>query len=399
MAELDFVELKTKYNGFKNPMAVIYVGGEDGNLSENKEGFFTTNIEVEMTAGFEASIASFDIMQSFDMVTSKFRFKEAKKYIALGSTVIIYMGYSNTVKEVFRGFISNVSFLYLKDGMHGIHVTCMDIKGIMMAGQYSKQLKAQSYSAAVKEILEKTNYSSLQNTAGGGTATEDYDHVVTKLDITDTPDAQQAGGGSGGGEQKATDKTIEMVAESDYEFVVRAAKKFNFEFFSVGGVVFFRKSKSVTDILMDVGPSTDVFDFDVEYDITGLVSKVEVRSTDPAKAKLVDASKKLSNKISQGNKAKSLIEGTQKVVIDPTVRTKEDATARAEYLAESIAYRLGTANIEMTGLPELVPGRFIGVKSLGFTDAATFYLHSVIHRMDAYEGFSTRIVGIASDVK
>lgn len=398
MAGLDIDQLRTKYGDFFNPRAVIYVGGESGNLADNESGFAATNIEVEMTCGFEASIASFDIMQTFNYEESEFMFKDVKKYIALGSTVIIFLGYADSVTEVFRGFISNVNFQYLASGMHGIHVTCMDIKGIMMAGQYSRQLKAQNYSAAVKEILEKTNYAPLQSTGAG--AGRDYDHVVTKLNITDTPDANSgAQGGSGGGENKASDRTIEMVAESDYEFVVKAAKKFNYEFFSVGGNVYFRKAKSMTDKLMDVGPSTGIFDFDVEYDITGLVSTVEVRSTDPSKAKLINATKMLSNKISQGNKAKGLIAGTQKVVIDPTVRTKEDAQSRAEYLAESIAYRLGTANIEMIGLPELVPGRFIGVQGLGFSDAATFYLQSVIHRMDGTEGYTTKLIGIASDVK
>ena len=46
----------------------------------------------------------------------------------------------------------------------------------------------------------------------------------------------------------ATDKTVEMVAESDYEFVVKAAKKYNYEFFVSGGNVYFRKAKEYGDL-------------------------------------------------------------------------------------------------------------------------------------------------------
>ena len=54
-----------------------------------------------------------------------------------------------------------------------------------------------------------------------------------------------------------------MVAESDYEFVVKAAKKHNFEFFTECGQVYFRKAKSDTSILMEIGPATGMHSFDV----------------------------------------------------------------------------------------------------------------------------------------
>ena len=48
------------------------------------------------------------------------------------------------------------------------------------------------------------------------------------------------GGGAAAGGGQAPDNRIEMVAESDYEFVVRAAKKFNFEFFHFKYLYFFK---------------------------------------------------------------------------------------------------------------------------------------------------------------
>ena len=95
----------------------------------------------------------------------------------------------------------------------------MDVKGVMMAGSYSTQLRAKNYSDAVKEILEKTAYEKLGMQGM---------QVIKEIKIDNTPDKQRA---LLNPTQGTSDKTIEMVAESDYEFVVKAAKKHNFEFF------------------------------------------------------------------------------------------------------------------------------------------------------------------------
>ena len=238
-----------------------------------------------MTSGFEASIATFWLYGLFSHEEHAFAFDEAQKYVTLGSDVVISIGYSNSVREIFRGFIAKVSFSYESEEQPGIELTCMDIKGIMMASALSKQLTATSWSDAVNEILGEAR----------------YEKIISSLSISNTPDKKDAGadggmggaaggmgaGGAEGGE--VTDKTIEMVDESEYEFVVKAAKKFNFEFYSVGGVVFFRKAKSDTTVLIELSPMAGLISIRAEYDITGLVEEIEVRTTDPGTGKVVSA--------------------------------------------------------------------------------------------------------------
>ena len=405
-----YEDLKKQYNTFQAPVSRIYIGGVD--VSANKYGFGISDIVVENTCGFEASIASFLIMNTFDRVASVFRFSEVKKFIALGSTVVIYLGYSGVVREVFRGFISSVDFKYVQRETPGIVVNCMDIKGLMMSGTYVKQLTSMCYSDAVSEILKKTNYVKLQSPnasqkggGGVGAGESDHSHVVTSLKIDNTPDKEEAGasgsgGGKGGGDQKKspTDKSIEMTAESDYEFVVKAAKKFNYEFFSLGGVVYFRKAKSVEECIMEIGPENGMIDLEVNYDITGLASKVEVRDIDAGKGEVISASLSLNNKISNGNVAKGLISGIERVVIDPTVRSKNDAENRAKYLMEDISYRLGTLDSTMLGVPELSPGRFVVLNALGTDYKVKFYIYTVIHTVTSENGYETRIIGKGASV-
>lgn len=394
-------ELKERYNSFQIPMVKVYISGTD--FSTNKCGFGVSTFEVENTCGFEASIATFKILNVFDMVRSLFRFEELKPYIALGSTVVIMAGYSNTVREIFRGFISSVDFTYYQGESPGVTVTCMDIKGIMMSGTYVKQLTAMSYSDAVTEILKKTNYTKLQSAGASGMGglpdADDYSSMITQLDIKPTPDKDDAStGGQGSGSSAVTDKSIEMVAESDYEFVVKAAKKFNFEFFTLGGIVYFRKAKSNEELLMELGANTGLIDLDVNYDITGLASKVEVRDIDAGQGTVISAELSLNNKISNGKYAKGLISGVEKVVIDPTVRSKSDAENRAKYLMEDISYRLGTLNATFLGLPEISPGRFIVLNGLGEKYKVKFYLYSVRHIFDTEDGYTTKIIGKGASV-
>lgn len=380
MAAFNYQTLKKKYENFAHPILHIELNGKD--FSKNKEKLQISDIEVEMTSGFEAALATFVIYNCYNRESCEFRFDVLKKYICMGSCVVISMGYGTSVREIFRGFISRVNFIFRQDEIPGVEITAMDVKGIMMAGNYAKQLKATCFSDAVKEILNKTAYVRLQS-----------NDVITKVEISDTPDKRPTGG-----EEKASDQTIEMVCESDYEFVVKAAKKFNYEFFSIGGVVYFRKAKQNRELLLEASPGEGLRSYEISYDFTGIVEQIEVRGMDIGKSKMISASQKMKNKLSLGNKARPLIKKSQKIYIDPTITSKEEASYRADYLAEDISYRLGTLEAEFIGIPELTPGRFLKVTGLGNAVSNTFYLVTVRHVMDD-RGYLTKVTGKAASME
>ena len=142
MAAYDFQELKKKYEDFAHPLIHVQVNGKD--FSQNKFGFRISDVEVEMTSGFEAAMATFWIYNCYNRLTY-----DLKKYVCMGSCVIISMGYGSRVREIFRGFISRVNFVFRQEEIPGVEITAMDIKGIMMAGNYSRQLKETSFSDGV----------------------------------------------------------------------------------------------------------------------------------------------------------------------------------------------------------------------------------------------------------
>ena len=378
---MDYENLKTsKYSNFDLP--VIQVKVNDKAITDGKRSFAISNVTVDLTAGFEASQASFGIYNAYDYEDTQFEFDVIKNYVLIGSYVQILMGYNLTVTEVFRGVITIVNFVIEDGEAPYILVTAMDVKAVMMANRYHKAIKAKSYSEAVKEIFKQGVYESLKN-----------DGVILSYEIGDTPDKNPSSGEQG---KEETDKMIEMVGESDYEFVTRVAKKFNYEFFVLGGRVYFRAAKLDKENQITISPSANIKSINVEYDITGLTESVEVRGLDVGKAKLLKTTKKNSNKLSQGNKAKSLITGSKFVYIDPTVASAEDAGFRAGYLLEDMMYRYGSLELEMIGLPDILPGKFIKIDGIGKAISNEFYVQTVRHTMSKDGEYITKVIGKAA---
>lgn len=382
MSTYSFTDLVNKYERFQFPKAIIEVNGKS--LAQAKSGFPVSDVVVDLTCGFEASMAEFSIYDVFDKNNGCFLYEDVKKYILLGSQVEVFLGYGPKVRSVFVGAITKVNFLFEEEGVPCIRVTAMDVKGIMMSSCYSRQLKALYYSDAVKEILEKTAYEKLKT-----------NNIIRDIKITQTSDKMRGGNTVA----KDTDRSLEMVAESDYEFVVKAAKKNNYEFYTECGVVYFRKAKSDKTVLMNLGPDRGLRRLDISYDITGIAEKVIARGTDAGKAKVISAKQKYQGKLSKGNKAKALIKGSQKVFVDASITSKEEAEERAQFLAEQMSYRLGSLQCDFVGMPELQPGHFINVNGLGTAADNLFYIERVRHVMTMDGTFTSELTGSASSIE
>ena len=388
MASFSYSTLQSEYDDFKNPVADIEVNGVSIQGDKNRIRF--ANLVVDLTSGFEASQATFGLYNAYDPINTQFAFSRIKKYCTIGSLVVIYIGYGLNVREVFRGIICKVDFNIEEDEIPVVQVTAMDVKAIMMANREQRQLLASNYSGAVKEIFGQSVYQTL---SGVG-------NLITDLNVFPTPDAPPVDlPDTGPLTVVDTADSIEMVGESDYEFVVRVAKKFNYEFFTTGGQVNFRPAKNVSATLIELSNEVRFKSFNVSYDITGIVNKVEVRGLDVGKGKKVSFAKRNTNKLSKGMKAKMLTMGTEFVYVDPTVSSIIDAKNRVEYLMDDMTYRFGSLDFEIYGIPEIVPGRFISIDDFGDAVSNDFYVINVQHRFTREGEYITRIIGKANGMK
>lgn len=381
--EYSYQGLQDKYIDFAHPRAQVLMG--DKAFDSVSAGMAVNDIHVELSAGYEASVASFRLFDSYDPASGKFFYSKVKSQVVMGNSVTIRLGYLDALETVFVGFISGVTFGFEPGGLPYIEVSAMDVKGVMMGGSYAASLRATTYSAAVKEVLNRTGEGRLEQLGG-----------ITGSEISDTPDAA---GMSTGGTTRSSPVSVEMVSESDYEFVVRAAKRYNYEFFVDRGKVIFRPAKKNTSLLIKLGSRAGLRGFQIQYSITGVVGKIEARAMDPGKGEVISAKNSFNNTLSIGGKAKQLVGKGAKVYLDASIRSKEDAEARVSSLMEKMSYRLGSLEGDCVGIPELTPGRFIEVAGLGVPADNQFYLTAVSHDFTSDGGFSTHITGCTSQLK
>lgn len=377
---MDYESIRKKYRQFTYPMTTVTVAGKV--FAENKADLVLSDMTVELSSSVEASVAFFSIYNVYDQDAKQYMFEKFRQYVQLGSSVTVSMGYADILEDIFVGFIAQTRFICEDGGMHHVEVTAMDAKGMMMANSFVRQMTASNYGDAVREIFRRPVYEKLLS-----------EGIYRKLCVTDTPDSTQASEG------QVSPYTVEMVSESDYEFIVKAARRFGYEFFVDAGIVFFRKEKQVQeDCLIELNLHKCIRDYDITYDMTGLVKQVEVRGMDTSKASMVSAVKSVSNKISTGNKAKALIAESSRVVVDAASLTKEQAQYRAESLMEEISYRFGTLECTCIGIPELRPGHFIRLSGFGGPCDNRFYVTQAKHVMTDEGGYTTRITALAASL-
>ena len=123
-----------------------------------------------------------------------------------------------------------------------------------------------------------------------------------------------------------------------------------------------------------------------------------VRTLDIGKGTKVEVKKKNGANLSIGSKAKPLVSGQSYVYIDSAIESQADADARANYILEDMAYRLGRIRMTLKGIPEFVPGRFITLKGFGGAASNTFYITDVIHEYYGNGSYTTTIEGKASSI-
>ncbi|MDR1674390.1 MAG: hypothetical protein LBR54_02950 [Oscillospiraceae bacterium] len=373
-------KLMKKYGNFELAQAEVLINGQT--VSKGKSNAFVGELSVELTSGFEASVVNLRIYGTYVQNEAKFMIDGIEKQIVLGALIQVKLGYLAGMEPVFTGFVSSVSYVYDGIGQPYIGVTGMDAKGVMMSSCYVSTLTARSYGEAVTEIFKRTAYENMKTA-----------RIITGISVADTSDRNPGGSN----QERQAEETVVMSSESDYDFVVKAAKKFNCDFFVDRGTVIFRKAKSNTNSLMSLAPAKGILKFNLEYSLTGMVQNIEVRSMNAGKGEVIVSKSKYSKDMSSSSKAKALIKDSKKVYIDPSVYTQEQANARAQSLLEKISHRLGHIECECIGIPEIFPGYFIDIK-VGSPADNKFYITRVTHTLRDSGEFITKIYGTADSV-
>lgn len=348
MGTLKYDDLSKKYLEFDVPTYKIKIDGKELPQSE----ITVSNIEVNISTGFEASMCSFEAYELYDIDERSFDAKLMKDFFALGKEVEVSLGYIETTL-VFKGYIETVKAVFSEFSFPYIAVECLDVKGLMMHGNKSAAMNLGSYTDAVSSILG--NYGSL-----AGTKTVDASTTL--------------------------EREIQQNKETDYAFLCRVAKSINYEFFVLQGKVYFRKpaySDMTPQILYEWGQM--LVSFNQTRTLSKYVNKVTVKGYDDVEHKMIESTASAPEKIGAGktkpDKFSSQLKSSVSVIVDMEINTVEEAKERAEAELTQRSFNFITGYGKSVGLPELVPGKYIEIKSFDSDVDNKYYVTKVVHKL------------------
>ncbi len=355
----DISSLKRKYRNFTTPSYRIMLDGKD---MKEKFGAGVGALDVELTAGYEASGASFTVVEQYDPKNSNFSTKGPFKQLQLGTKVEIELGYITTI-PVFTGLITEISYNFDGDSPPEINVTCMDAKCLLMKIQRLEIRKEKKISQVVTALLGEQPISGYLK--------------GKEINLT-TPEVA----------------AIQLNMESDYNFIIKQAQYFGCEFFIIAGKAYFRSKATMTSPIFTMKSGEGgVLTANLSLRGSGLVETLEVVGINPENDQAISSKAKLSGKFSTGSTAKKMLSKTQRTYFDSNVTSAEDAKKRVEVLTESIARDFGVLQLSCVGNPEIVPGRFIKLEGLMDLAKKSFYITKVSHSYTEESGFITSLEG------
>lgn len=337
-----YSDLKTKYGNFMVPVARITILGVDI-ISGAKMS--VSNIDLDM--GIDtASTLSFQVQNIFDL-KSRTLSSDSKKFFKLGNIVTLSLGYGSYTKDVFYGYIADISTEFKESP--SISITAIDIISLLM------KRKRKNYT------YQSKNYSEILNTI-----LSEYPKCYKNKKIDKTNDSLEV--------------PIQNGTDFDYIQKVICAQT-NKQFLVFAGDIYLRDYDDVSKPIMELEWGVSFLSFserkklvNEKYTVIGKeeMTKKEITASDTA----------ISESIAAVFKGKPM----EIIINDPKIKDTEHAKAKASFFANKSLVKSKSGRLRTIGLPEIVPGRYISVTNVG--SSGKYYINSVRHSFNE-SGFFT----------
>jgi len=354
VSKYDIDKFEKDYNKFARPKCIIKIEG-----TQIDDKYIQETVEVNLSCGYEASSCSFTLSNAFKRGENYAINIEddLKKIIKLGNKIEIFMGYEGgKTKQVFFGYIDSVYLDYnWREGIY-YSVEGLDAKGIMMS----------SYRSEVKKDIKKYS-DAVTNTL------KNYSKLIKKKTIEPTGEISTI---------------IEQHNESDYNFVVRLAKKNNYSFYILNGEAFFQKIGKDTEEFFKFNIEEYIESFTMFSTLKNQVSSVTVRSNNEKNPdKPFEATVSAYKNIVDGSKVEAggaavINSKITKSIIDNSISSESEAKARAEAELNSISYSNSKGKITIVGIPDFIPDKVVTVEGFGDGYNKKYRIVKVIHKLN-----------------
>jgi phage protein D len=349
-----FKTLENSYEGFVAPSFNIKIGPK----TIDSFKIPISSLSVDIDAGRSAGGCSFTVESLYDYAKSEWT-NTLLSNVKVGDKLVIDGGYAPKKKQLFYGFVDDITINYEGGGSPSVSVSGIDAKGCLMNAETRKYMSAKEPSAIVKEILGKCVSAGYAERVNVGT--------LAKFNA-------------------------ELIQEDmdDYTFLCSLADFYGMRFFVVSGEIVFddvvaKKSKIMT-LTMGVGLSG----FAKTVSLRRQVGKVVVYGVDPKTKKAIKGEASSTTISGKGSEAGEVASGFGKItetVNSLFVTTPKECENYAQARLDSHALGFVSGQGSCIGIPEIIPGRYIGVEGLDSNSEDEYFVEKVTHEFSSAKGY------------
>lgn len=363
-------DLKKKYDNFFAPAFEINVNGQD--LIE-KLHLSIKDLNVDQSVNIEENgVASFTVVGFYEQKDTRQINKSLLTKILLPmQPVTIKTGYSLKRKEVFQGVIYERTVTVNTEDMVSCRVTCVDAKGLMRQNKrVESHMNADSKSALVTKLLQP------------------YAKFFNKKTVESTPKFEKA-------------RTIHQFGLSDYDFITKLAQEEGMEFFVVDGELYFGPPLQSTEPILEISLEDNILEVGQTFSLTGIFTKMGIYgyNQDNNENKTAQAAS-VSLKVGEGKIAADYIkEAGLEVDYAQALQMNTQSEVDIAELSKTVLWQNSMLfvklNLEIIGIPELIPGRILRLKNIAVGVNNDYYIAKVSHQINT-NGYTTFLEGVSN---
>lgn len=274
-----------------------------------------------------------------------------------GAVCTLSLGYVNTEKLVFSGFVYEAAWDDpLCCGVQGIEMTCLDVRGQLMLSSCADAGSARTLSQLISALLRQTCCTRM-----------------TSVTMEAVP--------------QDWDLPFQRTGPTDFDILCKIADFLCYEFYSFADSTYFGPARRAADTSVLFDGKNGLIALRHRRSLAGQCAAVAVSGSDDKGERLYVREARASDSGFGMNQAGSALTMDLHQA-EPAVRTMAQAAYLAKARMQDHQRRSGMLLGRCTGLPELRPGRFLEVAGLGEPVNGSYYVQTVVHTVDE-TGFET----------
>ncbi len=343
-AKYTYDELAKAYGNFLTPALAIYINGGTDNIIKTK-GMGVESAEVTLSVEGAATL-HIRVTDVFDAESTSIK-KEVRDSFQVGTVIEAAMGYGSDLTSVFQGYVTEYQTSYQE--LPSVSVTAVDFRKLLMENKKENLTFPKKTCAMVfQEILSN------------------YKGLYKELHI----------------DEEDTELTL-VQNGTDYEFIQEELGRVaNREFFVVGSDVYFIEPEEEGTAYLRLDWQENLVSFQKAKNYCH--ETIRVHSGQEDKTGSVVSGRVLTDANTPSLTKQELV---QNYVVGPGKDNDTLNNCRDKIIADKKKKNI-TAQGSLTGLPEIVPGRYLEVGGVDQGDTGVFYISEVNHSFSS-NGFAT----------